>query len=326
MNLQVKLLAGLLIGGSIMPISQAAEPKTETLIKYKGIALGAEDVRAELDLLDPEKRANILTDGSDLQSTVTGLYFRKRMSQLAESQGLLAEPEVQVALEQARETTLAKIMTDRYLEDIDYPSFDTEARSYYEENLDEFTPPERIRAAHIFLQAPKATDKEARRGEAEGILNQLRNGADFSGLAKAHSEDSSRHMGGDLGYFTRERMVPEFNKVAFSMNESGEISEVIETRFGLHIVKLLDRTVSEPKPFESVVEQIKQRLKTEYKHETFSSWLKREVPPNVVGLSKARLRTLQDTLAEHFGVMLPDAQISTDSESTTVVPSDAVTP
>lgn len=306
--------------------SQGADLEAQPLVRHKGITVDAKNMDQELELLSSEEREKVLADANDLQATVTGLYFRKRMSQLAESQGLLADAKVKAALQQAREATLAKIVTDRYLADIDYPDFEEEARSYYQENIEEFTPPERIRAAHIFLQAPKAADKERRRGEAEKILKQIRKGKSFSELAKEHSEDSSKHMGGDLGYFTRERMAPEFNAVAFSMQEKGAVSEVVETRFGLHIVKLLDREEPEPKPFDTVAGQIKERLKSEYRYENFSAWLKQQAPPDVVRLPDARLKTLQSELAERYGVELPEAEASADEDSATIDPSDAARP
>lgn len=318
------------VGGVLLSISVSAafggDADSKPLVKHKGVSISTSDLDAELGLLAPNKREKIIVDDNNLQSTLTGLYFRKRMSQLAESQGMLADPEVRAALQQARETTLAKLITDRYLEDIDYPSFEEEARNYYEEHIAEFTPPEKIRAGHIFLQAPKAEDKERRRSEAEAILSELRDGASFAELAKAHSEDSSSHMGGDLGYFTRERMAPEFNEVAFAMEEKGAISEVVETRFGLHIIKLRDRQEPDAKPFEEVAGKIKDRLRAEYQREKFSAWLKREVPPEVVGLSEARLQQLQAAMAERFEVTVPeDDAASADAESATVDPAAAVT-
>lgn len=307
-------------------VAFGSDADSKPLVKHKGVSISTSDLDKELGLLTPEKREKIIADDNNLQSTLTGLYFRKRMSQLAESQGMLADPEVRAALQQARETTLAKLVTDRYLEDIDYPSFEEEARSYYEEHIDEFTPPEKIRAGHIFLQAPKAEDKERRRSEAEAILNQLREGASFAELAKEHSEDSSKHMGGDLGYFTRERMAPEFNEVAFAMKEKGAISDVVETRFGLHIIRLVDRQDPDPKPFDEVAGKIKDRLRAEYRREKFSAWLKQEVPPEVVGLSEAQLQQLQAAMADRFEVTVPDdEEASADAESTTVDPADAVT-
>jgi len=323
----MKILVGGILLATSVSVVFGANAESQPLVKYKGISISASDVDQELGLLPPKKREKVIADDNNLQSTVTGLYFRKRMSQLAESQGMLADTEVQAALKQAREATLAKIVTDSFLEDLDYPSFDEEARAYYQEHQDEFTPPEQIRASHIFLQAPKKEDKKRRRSEAEKILKQLRKGGSFAELAKAHSEDSSKHMGGDLGYFTRERMAPEFNEVAFSMEEKGEISGIVETRFGLHIIKLLDRKEPDAKSFEDVSGQIKQRLRAEYRQEQFSAWLKQQVPPDVVGLSAERLETLQAAMAERFDVSVPDEEAAApaDSENATVEPADAVT-
>ena len=146
---------------------------------------------------------------------------------------------------------------------------DAEARQFYESNPDKFQQPETVRASHILLRVdPKAA--EAARAEArtkiDGLLKRARSGEDFAALAKAHSQDGSAAQGGDLGYFARGAMVPAFSEAAFSL-KPGEISDVVTTEFGLHILKVVDRKPPSTVPYEQVSARIIEFLSTQKKQE-----------------------------------------------------------
>ncbi|MGL5506393.1 MAG: peptidylprolyl isomerase, partial [Paraclostridium sp.] len=122
---------------------------------------------------------------------------------------------------------------------------DEDAKSYYDKNKDEFYVDE-VQASHILISTNDENDKplsEAKKKEAkkkaEQILKQVKDGGDFEKLAKENSDCPSSEKGGDLGYFGKGEMVPEFDEVAFKLKE-GEISDIVETQFGYHIIKLVD--------------------------------------------------------------------------------------
>jgi len=138
-----------------------------------------------------------------------------------------------------------------------------EVKKYYEENKDEFKKPDEIRARHILVDS---------REEAEEILKKARSGEDFARLAEKYSQGPSKDRGGDLGYFTRGTMVPEFEKAAFNM-EVGEISDVVKTQFGYHIIKVEDKRTFPLPDFEEVKDYIKTRLLKNKKEELFQNKL-----------------------------------------------------
>jgi peptidyl-prolyl cis-trans isomerase D len=110
----------------------------------------------------------------------------------------------------------------------------------YNVQLGKYTTPEQIRASHILLTT-EGKDDATVRGEAEKVLKEAKSGADFAGLAKKYSQDESNaQQGGDLDYFTRGRMVAAFETAAFAL-APGEISDLVKTEFGYHIIKLTDR-------------------------------------------------------------------------------------
>ena len=110
----------------------------------------------------------------------------------------------------------------------------------YNARLGTYTTPEQIRASHILLTT-EGKDDAAVRAQAEQVLKEAKSGADFAALAKKHSQDESNaQQGGDLDYFSRGRMVPAFETAAFAL-KPGEISDLVKTEFGYHIIKLTDR-------------------------------------------------------------------------------------
>ncbi|HLL53227.1 MAG TPA: peptidylprolyl isomerase [Myxococcaceae bacterium] len=120
-----------------------------------------------------------------------------------------------------------------------------------------------VHARHILVMlTPKATPEEVEqaRRKAQALADEARRpGVDFIELAKARSEGPSAGEGGDLGYFRRGVMVPEFEKVAFGL-KVGEVSQPIRTKFGWHVIKVEDRRASEVKSFDEVKDQLRERL------------------------------------------------------------------
>lgn len=117
---------------------------------------------------------------------------------------------------------------------------DQEIEQYYKLNPDKFSSPELRQARHILIRSDakdSAELKAAKRKKLEAILALAKAGKDFGQLAREHSEDASGKNGGDLGFFSKGQMVPPFAEAAFALKE-GEISPVVETQFGLHLIKL----------------------------------------------------------------------------------------
>jgi len=135
-----------------------------------------------------------------------------------------------------------------------------EIDSYYNSNIQQFQTPEQVRASHILLKT-EGKDEAAVRKQADDILKQAKApGADFAALAKKYSEDEgSKATGGDLDYFSKGRMVPEFEQAAFSM-QPGQISDLVKSQFGFHIIKVVDKKPASTKTLDEVRPQIQQTL------------------------------------------------------------------
>jgi peptidyl-prolyl cis-trans isomerase D len=133
---------------------------------------------------------------------------------------------------------------------------------YYNDNIQQYSTPEQVRASHILLKT-EGKDDAAVKKQAEDLLAQLKKGANFEELAKKNSQDEgSAVKGGDLDFFGRGAMVPEFDKVAFEL-QPGQLSDVVKSQFGYHIIKVTDKRPASQKPLSEVRSQIEDTLKYE---------------------------------------------------------------
>ncbi len=132
----------------------------------------------------------------------------------------------------------------------------------YQDNIEQYSTPEQIRASHILLKT-EGKDDAAVKAKIEDILKQARAGADFGDLAKKYSEDDSNAKnGGDLDYFGRGKMVPEFDAIAFTL-QPGQISDVVKTQFGYHVIKLTDKKVGTTRTLAELRQQLTDQLSYE---------------------------------------------------------------
>ena len=198
------------------------------------LTLAEEDVGGEMQAVSPEaKRENLIsyladiimvTQAAEKKNLADSPDFKRRLAFLRNK--LLMGYELQ----QAAKTAL----TDEAL----HQTYDEAARSMAGQ--------EEVRARHILVEGED---------EAKAVLEQLKGGADFATLAKEKSKDPGAAEGGDLGYFTKDQMVPEFADVAFKMYP-GQLSNPVKTQFGWHVIKVEDRRTKQPPEFDKVKDQI----------------------------------------------------------------------
>ena len=153
---------------------------------------------------------------------------------------------------------------------------EAEARKFYDENLEQyFKKPETAQASHILIsidEKASAEDRKKAKEKAEAILKRVKGGEDFAVLAKSDSSCPSSSQGGDLGTFTRGQMVPAFESATFAL-KPGEVSGVVETQFGYHIIKLTSKQEAATEKFENVKEKITEVLKREKVQQELSTFI-----------------------------------------------------
>ncbi len=138
-----------------------------------------------------------------------------------------------------------------------------ESREYYGKHPEAFSQPEQIRARHILILVPEGADEKADQAalnKIKEVQKKLQNGADFEALAKEYSEGPSAKQGGDLGFFQRGQMVKPFEAAAFSL-QPGEVSPIVKTQYGYHLIKVTDKRAGVKVPYEHMKKQIDEYLK-----------------------------------------------------------------
>jgi peptidyl-prolyl cis-trans isomerase C len=160
------------------------------------------------------------------------------------------------------------------------PATEADAKKYYDENAKEFQVPEQVQASHILISTrpadPKADPNQAKvqaKQKADELLKKIKGGADFAALAKENSDDpGSKAQGGDLGLFPRGPMVKPFEDAAFKL-KVGEVSDLVETQFGYHIIKVTGHQDPNQIAFEKAKAQLIDRLTEQKRQEEIDKYI-----------------------------------------------------
>ena len=187
--------------------------------------------------------------------------FRERFPSEAVFQNFLKEQgfsEKQIRDEIRRQIAIKKMLEKEVFGKVKVD--EKGAKEYYEKNPDQFREPDAVRAAHVLVKVEKNADektKAAARKEAEKVLADAKAGKDFAALAKEHSDDpGSKERGGDLDFFVRGQMVEAFEEAAFKLAKPGDLSGVVETQYGFHVIKLTEKREARAIPFAEVKEDL----------------------------------------------------------------------
>jgi len=207
-------------------------------IKQSDLALAEEDVGADVQAASPEaKREHLISYLADIIM----------VTQAADKKNLADNPDFKRRLAFLR----SKLLMGYELQQEAKTALTDEAlKQTYDEAVKSMSGQEEVRARHILVEGED---------EAKAIIEQLKGGADFATLAKEKSKDPGAAEGGDLGYFTKDQMVPEFADVAFKMYP-GQLSNPVKTQFGWHVIKVEDKRIKQPPEFEKVKDQIEAYL------------------------------------------------------------------
>ncbi|MDD5131625.1 MAG: peptidylprolyl isomerase [bacterium] len=245
---------------SLLIIAQAGCSRKQAVLANIGSkVITSTDFTERLKQLPPQYQALIRAD-EDKKTMLDALVKEQLIVQEAKERNLDKEKTIQTKIDTIVDQILLEEMIKRVRDSQLKPS-EAEAKNYYDQHKSEFTGPERIKVAHILVKE---------KSQAEQALAQLKKGADFGQLAKELSIDSSSSKtGGEMEYFGKGEMVPDFEKGAFALTTPGQLSEPIKTAFGYHIIKLIAKKAAGEKSFEEAkaeVERVVEKSK-------FDQWL-----------------------------------------------------
>ncbi|MCL5022808.1 MAG: peptidylprolyl isomerase [Nitrospirae bacterium] len=260
---KVRFLAIAMSFALLVACAKKGEQKATAFVaKVGSVTITAEDVNRELKGL-PEQVQKMFEGPGGADRFVDELVKKETLYQEAKKKGFENNPEYQKKVEDFKKLTLISLMLEKEIEDkakVD----DKDVKDYYEKHKAELTTGNQMRASHILVK----TEDEAKK-----ILDQLKKGGDFARIAREKSIDSgSAKNGGDLGFFSKGQMVPEFEKAVFSLKE-GEIAGPVKTQFGYHIIKVTGKKEGKVVEFDKVKDLLAQKVAAEKQKEAFDSFL-----------------------------------------------------
>lgn len=229
----------------------AAEPIV--VIEAQGVRITNIDLEAELQKAPVEVRNGMLFRKESLGQLASNLLMRRVLAKQAEASKLDKLPMNEAALQMARDRVLSDIQLTK-LDEQNKPTIavlDERAKDVYKAEPKRFEIAEEVKVSHILI-----ANGAGAREKAQAILEEIKAGKNFSELAKEKSADpGSAAKGGDLGMFGRGRMVKPFEDAAFQL-KAGELSDVVETQFGFHVLKVTERKDAGMRPYEEVRETL----------------------------------------------------------------------
>lgn len=226
------------------------------LVGGEGVTVYSSDVLGGMEEMPKDVREKFLEEAEQVENFAQTLFLRRFFATQAQQAGVDKNPSVRRQLLDMQERILAEAQLE-HVENAALPSnelIDKQIRTIYKGEPQRFTTPAQVHARHILI----AGQDDASRAKAEKLLADLRTGADFEQLAREHSADpGSAAKGGDLGFFAKGKMVPAFEKAAFALKKSGDLSPVVQTPFGFHIIRLEGHKPATVKPFDEVKDQLR---------------------------------------------------------------------
>ena len=207
------------------------------------------------------------------------MISEKLLIQEAKYMGLEEDNDVLEQIKKITEQILVQVLIEREILD-KIKVNDEEVLEYYEQNKDSFTEKEQVHLYNILLETEE---------ESQDVLEQLKAGGDFSEIAIEKSAGPSATQGGDLGYLTRGTIIPEIEEVVFAL-ELEELSEVIKTDFGFHILKITEQKPETVKALEEVKEDIIQTLLPDKQKEDFENFLEELKNKSEIEINEEALR------------------------------------
>jgi peptidyl-prolyl cis-trans isomerase C len=222
----------------------AEDVKDPVIAKIDGVEVTQSDLNLAIDNLDPQLAQ--LPDDQKKLAALSTVIDAKVIAEKARGEKIEDSKEFKDRLEFIVDRELHNAYFKKHVVDT---ITDADIKARYDAEVAKLPPVEEVRARHILV---KTED------EAKAVIKELGEGKDFAELAKAKSTDPNKSDGGDLGYFKKGMMVPEFETAAFAMNKGDVSKEPVKTQFGFHVIKVEDKRTAPPPAFDQVKDQVKQ--------------------------------------------------------------------
>ena len=258
---------------SAVSVATMAQGNGAVLLHGPGATVYESDVMNDAKRMPEEMRSSFLAKPESVAQMVEAMYVRRAMATTARSVGLADQPDIAAAIKFATD----KVLSDAYLQKFndqhrpDAKLIDAQVKAVYAAKKETFKAPEQVHVAHILVMDK---DDAAGKAKAEKLLAEAQAGADFAKLAKDNSSDASSAVkGGDLGLVSHGKMVPEFEQAAFALDKPGQLSAVVKSQFGYHVIKLIEK---KPARIQSL-DEVRPELEKQYIQQSLQTARQAEV-------------------------------------------------
>lgn len=248
-----RIMISVLLVAFIAVMAGCGGKDNRVLAKVNGEIITVKDFNDRIDKL-PKQYQDIAK--SQKKNYLDDLIMEKLLYKKALGENIGKDKETQdIITEATRKIIIARLVEKEIEKKVKVSG--EEVKKYYDEHSEEFMLPERWRASHILVDTPE---------EANAIKQKLAQGASFEDIVKEKSKDPTAKNGGDVGYFSKGQLVPEFEEECYKL-KVGEVGDVVKTQFGYHIIKLTDKKDPEVQPFDLVKDMVRRELERSKKKE-----------------------------------------------------------
>lgn len=277
-----------------VPGAWAADAGEDTvLVKWRDLELTQSDYEAALQSIPEADRFTFQLNLRRILELLNNLVINRTLAAEAREQGLDTDPMVSKEMALAAERVLASRRLEAFEKSLKIPDLTAAAEERYRVKPEEFMTPVQVHVSHVLVDTKGRSDEEAR-VRAEEVRSKALAGEDFAELAKEFSDDpSAKANQGDLGAFARGRMVKPFEDAAFALEKPGDISPLVKSPFGYHVIKLHEKLPGSRQSFDQVKaalieEMTKNYVNTEKKRHVEAITMDKNIALNAAAIEKLR--------------------------------------
>lgn len=265
------------------PVKDAAQQDNPVLMSKGKTVVTQADFEAQLLEMPEDVRAGIRASMDRIRTVLEGLYLNRSLAQQARDSKLDQDPLVRRRMDLALDKLLSQAMLDYAVSQAELPNLEALAKEQYLAHPEQSQIPEEVRVSHILIGVQTRSDDEARQ-LAEKVRAEVVEGKQtFVELVKKYSEDPSASTNnGDLGFFSRGKMVKTFEEAAFKLQKPGEISPLVKSGFGYHIIRFEARKPVRKLSFEESKEGLMRQQKSKYLAQVRATLMSKAASPEGV--------------------------------------------
>jgi parvulin-like peptidyl-prolyl isomerase len=258
-------LACLLATSAALAQDKASTLPAGVIAHQGGVDVTMQDIDAFAQKIPEKDRAGFFDSPTRIQSVIVSMLLTRQLAAEAQAAKLDQDAVVRHELDQARDETLARVRMDQFRKDLKLPKLEALAQEYYAVHKEEFATPEAVAVKHVLVSTKERSDEDAKARIGEVSATAHAHPDQFDTLVEKYSDDPSKGKNhGLMDDATSTKMVAPFAKAAAALKKPGEISPIVKTDYGYHVLMLVSRAADKQQTFAEVHDKILAKLSQEW--------------------------------------------------------------